>query len=343
MLVSLPGDAAAAALGSMAAVVEAARPLTDADRSALAAAHTIVFGLESSLDVDTLVRPTPAQLAVALGAGATTTTDTAADATTPAHDVVALLVVMSTVDGVDDLTSAAAVGAFARALHVHEPAVADLRRVADGHLRSARADMLRRNRRSITGDEHPHGTYGAWLMPYRDRPDPNLAARYQALGALPEHTFGGTFHRFYVEHGFEFPGEADAPTEQFTTPHDSTHVLSGYDTSVQGELLVSTFTGGMHDVDALAGHILPVIVSWHLGIGLTDLAGSTTGALDPRKFFVAWERGRAVRGDTFAASFDFWANAPLPLDEVRSRMEVPPLRTEDAADGVTPDWYEPSA
>jgi hypothetical protein len=120
-------------------------------------------------------------------------------------------------------------------------------------------------------------------------------------------------------------------------------VLSGYDTSVQGELLVSTFTGGKHHEQALAGHVLPVIASWHLGIPLAEFAGSTTDALDPRKFFVAWDRGSSVHGDTFRAPFDFWATVEVPLEQVREQMRVPPLRAEDAADGVTPDWYRPSA
>ena len=33
--------------------------------------------------------------------------------------------------------------------------------------------------------------------------------------------------------------------EAFVRPHDSTHLVSDYSTSPQGELLVSTFTPGM--------------------------------------------------------------------------------------------------
>ena len=39
----------------------------------------------------------------------------------------------------------------------------------------------------------------------------------------------------------------------FATPHDSSHVLAGYDTSPRGELLVSTFTAAMHRKEAMAG------------------------------------------------------------------------------------------
>jgi hypothetical protein len=47
----------------------------------------------------------------------------------------------------------------------------------------------------------------------------------------------------------------------------------------------------MHPHEPMSGHILPVIMSWRLGIELVHLAGSITGQLDPEKFWFAWERG----------------------------------------------------
>jgi hypothetical protein len=77
----------------------------------------------------------------------------------------------------------------------------------------------------------------------------------------------------------------DPPTsnqaDSFARPHDSTHVISGYDTTPHGEILVSTFTAGMHPKLPMEGHILPVIFSWHLGIEINKLAGSFQGALKP--------------------------------------------------------------
>jgi len=40
-------------------------------------------------------------------------------------------------------------------------------------------------------------------------------------------------------------------------------VISDYDTSARGELLVSTFTAGMHPINPMSGHILPVIFFFH--------------------------------------------------------------------------------
>jgi hypothetical protein len=113
--------------------------------------------------------------------------------------------------------------------------------------------------------------------------------------------------------------------------------LSGYDTSFQGEILVSTFTAGMHKREGMAGHILPVILQWHLGIKLVDVGIAHKGALDPAKFWTARERGAETAGDPFARRWDFWAEAERPLAELKTAYGVPPLDPAMAAvgDGLT--------
>jgi hypothetical protein len=81
----------------------------------------------------------------------------------------------------------------------------------------------------------------------------------------------------------------------------------------------------------MEGHVLPVIYSWHLGIEFNKLAGSYRGALDPAKFWVAWERGAMMSGDTFAGGFDFWAHVADPLEGVREHLGVPALDPAHAA------------
>jgi len=102
-------------------------------------------------------------------------------------------------------------------------------------------------------------------------------------------------------------------------------VLSGYDTSPHGELLVSTFTAAMHRKEPMSGHILPVIFSWHLGIQLNDVAKSATGAFDPQGFWLAWERGSEITVDTFGPQWNFWAVVHEPVGTLRRRYGIPPL------------------
>ena len=107
--------------------------------------------------------------------------------------------------------------------------------------------------------------------------------------------FGRAFWTHYRSNGYPFPGEPEGLNERFATPHDSTHVLSGYDTTPRGEVLVSTFTAAMHRREPMSGHILPVIFSWHLGIQLNAVAKHATGALDPEAFWLAWDPASVMR------------------------------------------------
>ena len=159
-----------------------------------------------------------------------------------------------------------------------------------------------------------------WLMPYKTKPDPALAKRFHALLDLSEETFGHAFAAFYRANKYAFPGEEEALNFAFAAPHDSSHLLAGYDTSPRGEVLASTFTASMHRNEAMSGHVLPVIFSWHLGIPLNELAGSAKGALDPQEFWHAWARGERMKVDLFGPDWDFWAATAQPVDTVRARI-----------------------
>jgi len=91
-----------------------------------------------------------------------------------------------------------------------------------------------------------------------------------------------------------------------------------------GEVLTSTFTAAMHPKNSMAAHVLPVGVSWYLGIKLNDLAQSATGALKPGAFFEAWQRGAHMTADLFAPGWDFFAVAGEKLDALRARYAIPP-------------------
>lgn len=332
MLIHLSDAQAPLVLGAMRLVASGAgaRALTAADRNALVAFDRFILKRGGALDVDAL--PVPSAIDVARAVP---------DAGDREH-VVQFLIVMAVVDATLDHARIRVVDAFAQALGVREDAVRQLAEVGRGHLAWVRADVARQNLRSITGHD-VHETIDAWILPYRDAPDPALAARYAALGTLAEGTLGRTFFEFYRANGFAFAGEAAGLNQRFASPHDSTHLLSGYDTSPQGELLVSTFTAGMHPKEPMSGHILPVILSWHLGIELAKVPGEVTGQLDPAKFWNAWERGSQVAVDVFADAWSFWQDAREPLSALRERYRIPPLDARYAAAGEVPAWYHPIA
>jgi hypothetical protein len=239
---------------------------------------------------------------------------------------VRFLAVMALVDGRLDEGKIALVEGYASALGIHEHYLRQLAEAAAGHLDWVSMDMMRQNVRSIPGLAWNSADVTAIFLPYAGaHADPALARRYQALADLADGTFGRAFWAHYHKNGYAFPGEEQGLNEKFATPHDSAHVLTGYDTTPHGEVLVSTFTAAMHRQEPMSGHILPVIFSWHLGIQLNAVAKSATGALDPEAFWLAWARGAAVNTDTFAAGWDFWAVVAAPLADLRKRYAIPPL------------------
>lgn len=317
MLVSLPRPQADAILGAMQAVALEHGPgsVTKADRVAIASAATVVLGLPD-VDPDTVAPVDADGLAAALLAPE------------DARQAVRFLAVMSLVDGVADPAKTAHVRGYAAALDVHDGYLDVLTEVAEQEVAQAAACIMRKNVESFPHLDHTKWADGAVaaFFPYRDGgADPALAARYETLGALPDGTFGRAFFDHFRSNGFAFPGHPDGLAEGFTTPHDSSHVLSGYSTSQAGEICVSTFIGGMHPDHPMAAEILPVIYSWHVGVQLTPVAGHYEGAFEPRRFWTAWDRGAATTVDVVAADWDFWGATEQPLDELRRTYGVPPV------------------
>lgn len=323
MILSTSPEQARAILAAMRRVgtVGGAVSLTAADRVTLEAAWRHVFGGVAGLDVEALDPLMPAELAAALP-----------DPVIRQH-ALAFLAVMALVDGTVDARKIALVVDDAAALGLHPDYLRDLTETVQRHIEWVTLDMMRHNVESIAGLAWDPKNPSATFLPYEGpRADPALAGRYDGPRALPAGTFGRAFWEHYTRNRYPFPGAPGALNASFATPHDSTHVLSGYSTSFQGELLVSTFTAAMHRTNAMSGHILPVIYSWHLGIALNPVAGSHRGAFDGEKFWVAWERGAAVTTDVFAASWDFWAAVDADLEALRRRYAIPPLDPRAAAD-----------
>lgn len=307
----IEGDAIVGAMQQVALAGD--RPLTDADRaSMLAAAHYMLRRPDIS-DVGSLPLTTPDDLRALLG-----DRDVAAEA-------VKYLAIMALVDGVLDEAKIARVLEYSRALDVEADYLTELVEAASGHMSWVIADMTRKNFDSVISRSSEGLDPAAWIMPYGgDKADPALVARYEALGRLPDNTFGKALWEFDKTNGYSFPGDPGALNAAFATPHDSTHVISGYDTSYRGEILVSTFTAGMHPINPMAGHILPVIFNGHLGVKFNDVAAAGTGGLDPQEFWHAWGRGRDMPVDLFAPDWNVWGWVERDLDKLRRDWNVTP-------------------
>lgn len=303
-----------AILGAMRQVALAGgHAISHADGASIAAAARYLLRRRDLTDLGTLPAVEPADLVAALKA----------DRELP-REAVKYLAIMALVDGVLDTAKLARVLGYARALDVEAGYLTELVEAASGHMAWVIADMTRKNMESITSKPWSKDQdVAAWITPYAGtNAQPELVARYEALGKLKAGTFGKALWEFDKTNGYTFPGDPTALNAMFGTPHDSTHVISGYDTSLRGEILVSTFTAAMHPINPMAGHILPVIFNGHLGVKFNDVARYATGGLDPDEFWHAWARGRDMTVDIFAPDWRVWEWVERDLEELRRDWNV---------------------
>ena len=230
---------------------------------------------------------------------------------------------------------AARVATYARALGIDDDFVGVARRYAQGAFGVAWVD-LRRSGFTDRWDEsrldglhtHPHFE-GPFEPPI---PDPELEARWEAFGSLPEGTLGRAVWEMYTGRGFSLPGNAHgAPA--FLAQHDFVHVLADYGTNLEGELETFALVARA-DPDPKGFAWLATM------IGLFE-----TGYVHEQGFFKIDVRDRSLessgmgvrladalrRGKVVAEEFgtdlfyvDFHAHAGQTLDEVRAYLHLPP-------------------
>ena len=304
-----------AILGAMRQVAVASEhAITYADTVSILAAGRYLLRRRDFTDIGLLPAVAPADLCEALKADRSL-----------AEEAVKYLAVMAMVGGTLDRKKLARVLEYSRALDIEGEYLTDLVEAASGRLAWASADMTRKNFDSILGRSSEGMDPDSWFRPYDGaNADPALVARYEALATLPQNSLGKALWDFGKTNGYPFPGDPQALNARFGTPHDCTHVISGYDTSARGELLVSTFTAGMHPVNPMSGHILPVIFFFHFGMPLNDVGHAGTGGLDPDEFWHAWARGSAMAVDLFDPEWSIWDWVEHELEDLRRQWNVMP-------------------
>lgn len=291
----------------------------EVDHQLIAAAWTHLLGRHEPVDQDRLPRLSAEELAAAIPEAQT-------------REIALRFVAAATlVRARTEPRRVAVAREIAAAWSLTPGELAQVTAAAEGMLKDAIVDLTRRDRASLGLPFDPSRATTAFRASENGHPEPALAARFRALAARPPRTLGRAFYDHYVTNGFRFPGERGALDEARATPHDAAHILSGYTSTLQGELLVATFTAAMHQRDA-GGPILPLLALWHLGLQFGDPAAPPKW-LEPEKFFVASERGRAARVDLLGTEFVFWDNIDRTVDEVRRWAGIAPLDRGHAADG----------
>lgn len=241
--------------------------------------------------------------------------------------LVQLLIVTALFDGDVTAGELAFLRAWSEALSVDEPRMGTLSRWAHGlssltqfdlGFRSAMLDRIRRDtwaRDGVSGLRHLYGSlFGMGAE------DPGLAARFDALGALPEGTLGRVYHEHLRARGFSFPGERGVTMPKQLVAHDLSHVLGGYDTDAGGETEVIAFVAGFISTDPF-WYVFAILMHMHLGTRVFGLDPTAHLAADAHKMVAALRRGMRVNRDLYH-DWDYWPAFAEPLEAVRASLNI---------------------
>ena len=270
-----------------------------------------------ALNFDALVPATPAEVARVV---------------TDVHRrrrAVQLAIVLALVEGEPTTQTEAAVRELAIALGIEEPGMRVLNEMAQRHTLLARFEMARRMR---DGVRNIHGFPGflRTALPFLGIAGTHAetSARYRALAACPEGSFGRALHQHFRENGFAFPGEKHGIPESMVF-HDVGHVLSGYGVDPEGEIQQAAFQAGFRRADGFL-FLLFGVLQFHLGLELTPIAKAQRAQFDVKRVLRAAERGATCKVD-LGSGFDPFAYADMPLDTMRRRLGIPAVGTSAAA------------
>lgn len=217
---------------------------------------------------------------------------------------------------------------FSEVLDVTDTRLQSLRRIRQGQLRLLQLDLLRRSPMWDMGVEvwQKRGLSALWhylAAPYARFVDPAVASRYQALSELPKGTLGRTYWAHMRLRGFPFPGERSGLPEELVR-HDLTHVLSGYDTDIAGEVATAAFIAGFLRHDPFS-YLFMVLVHTHLDLEVfTGHPQRARLGAEPELIVEGWVRGSRVKRDLYDLGWDFWQDLPRPIAEVREELGIDP-------------------
>ncbi|MGV6826595.1 MAG: hypothetical protein ACWA5Q_06440 [bacterium] len=171
--------------------------------------------------------------------------------------------------------------------------------------------------------KHP----SAWLFKKAQRKlglgKQRLTARYRNYGNYPPGSLGRAYYEFMTSNQLSFPGEQTALSE-YLVNHDLAHVLGGFGTTPEEEILVVAFQSGAQKYNPFYS-ILSAISLFHLGLETSgyQVAAIQTMNWKPDSFFRELYRGTQCKVD-FANAWDFQPYMKLPLEEARRKLGIPP-------------------
>lgn len=237
------------------------------------------------------------------------------------------LIVMAMIDGDVDRTELAALRAFADALGLDEPRLANLRQYAAGRWTMMRWDLMRRSGvaqvvvSEAWSEEGWRGVYRVLGPTWGRAAEPEIAWRYKELGLLSEGTLGRTYWAHMTRRHFPFPGEPGGFAERLVK-HDLAHVLGGYDTDPEGEVEAACFIAGFMRRDPF-WEVFMLLMQFHLGVDVFGQHDAARGRFDIARAAAALGRGMRTKVDLYDA-WTPWPHFARPLADVRAELGIDP-------------------
>ena len=226
-------------------------------------------------------------------------------------------------------TQVARVEEYAAALDVSMDELAIFRDLVDVGAQRAAADFQRCFEARIVDRSEP----SMRDVPIQgDAPEPELAARIEALGELPEGTLGWSLIDFYRRNNLETPGSRASMVNHLYIDHDMIHVIAGIEPTGEGEIALGAFQSAMDDTPTSTFAFLSALIVHEAGFTNLDNLAATEGTLSrPGAItLMAADLARGARCTGSVAFVDHFDIAAVPLAEVRERFGVqPPLHPAD--------------
>ena len=230
---------------------------------------------------------------------------------------------MSLVDGDASPDEEGMLEDYARALEVDPAPLKDFKRILHGKLGLLRIDVVRRSFIGKRVGQHVDlkGVRGLAevAITFRGGRVDALAKRYQSLETYAEGTLGKGYYDFVRANEFALPGEPYGAPEPIVF-HDCVHVLAGYDTTPEEEVLAAAFQAGFQQYDPFFS-LLFVICQFHLGIQISPIAGTETMKMKPATMLEAFVRGTQCTRD-LSDGWDPWEHFGRSLAELREEYAI---------------------
>jgi hypothetical protein len=249
-----------------------------------------------------------------------------------------------------------AVATFARELGVEEGMVKVAQDFAAGSLGLARLDFERNGYTQVmdagvaaTAMHESHQMSEAWDFSVND---PDLAAQWEALGALPKDTIGRKVWEMYEARGFSYPG-APGSAPPLLCQHDWVHVLGDYGTTVESEVevfgLIARANDDMHAFSLLA-MVISLFETGYLATG-AGLFESSVGHFSANEGMAVRLSDALLRGarcrdnETGSDSIDFltidWLSlADRRVEDLQARFSLGPKSKEAEDAGSVGPWQK---